>query len=116
MALKTWDQYVREANRKPVTLRLPGGKTVKAEYFDGARATAFNIAQYQGKKHDALVALFGEKDGETVWDLLQGAPLGVYDRLIEDVLVEFGLREAAKEPADEKELAAESGKSETSSN
>lgn len=91
MALKTWDQYVKEASRKPLTLKLPGRESVTITMPTELAIAEYNAATRVGDGERQLKALLGEENGAKVLELGKIAPATTLTAVINDVLAEFGL-------------------------
>lgn len=91
MALKSWDQYVKDADHEPLSMELPGGETLTIAMPSAQQIANFNAAQFAGNGEDALKALLGAKNGAKVGRMGKDAPAGVLGAIVNDVLTEFGL-------------------------
>jgi hypothetical protein len=89
--LKGWDVYVRDCQRDPVELPLPGDEVITVTMPTGGRTRAFNRAMRAGDETALVTALFGEKDGRRILDLYEDAPGNVLTEVVNDVLREFGM-------------------------
>lgn len=91
MALKAWDQYVKDASREPLIFPLPGGESITIPMPSGQQVADFNSAQLRGQGEDALKALLGARNAAKVIKLGKEAPARTLDAFVADVLTEFGL-------------------------
>lgn len=91
MALKTWDQYVKDADHKPLSLKLPGRETLTITMPTEQAIAEYNAATRVGDGERQLKALLGEENGAKVVELGKNAPAKTLTAFINDVLTEFGL-------------------------
>lgn len=91
MALKTWDQYVKDADHEPLSLELPGGEVLTITMPTETQLAEFNAAQLSGNGEESLKALLGPKNGAKVIKLGKAAPALTLGGLVKDILDEFGL-------------------------
>lgn len=91
MALKAWDQYVTDTTREPVELPFKRSK-LSITFPTDDQVRAFNAARFTGNTEAALLALLGDTNGAKVYEAGKTAPYGALDALMNDVLIEFGLR------------------------
>lgn len=92
MALQSWNQYVADANREPQTLSISDTESLTITMPTEEQARAYNAALRTGNDVAKVKALLGDDNGGKILALSAGAPVGALDHLLNDVLVEFGLR------------------------
>lgn len=91
---KSWDDYVREAQRPPLELELPGGEVIVINQPTGEHAMAINTGLRLNDPEVVAPALFGENGGPKVMELYRTAPGPVFMAIAADIFREFNLSPA----------------------
>lgn len=87
---KRWDTYVKEADRDPVELELTDGSVITIPF---PRKRTIDIVNKGGRSDDDafVVGLLGKEQGQRLLADAVDAPAGALQRMLGDVMVEFGL-------------------------
>ena len=89
--LKPWDQYVQDAQREPVVLPVGPGDELTIQMPSGGAVRRMGRALAANDLDAVVRELFGEAAGNRILTLFDDAPAGTLNKLVEDVMGEFGL-------------------------
>jgi hypothetical protein len=114
---RDWDTYVRDAGREPVELELPDGDVITIQH-PPKKKIDWITKKARASDDDFAIALMGEEQANKLLALAADKPAGVIQRLLGDVMVEFGLwtRNPFEPDADESVLDEEIANLDGSSN
>lgn len=90
---KTWDNYVREAERPPLEFEITDGEVIEIHQPTGADSIAINNGLRLNDPTIIAPALFGE-NGDRILELWRAAPGSVFMELVADIFREFNLSSA----------------------
>jgi hypothetical protein len=88
--LKGWDTYAKEADRPPLALPLGDGETATIAFPRKAAVDKVSNPTLRVGSRKFACALLGDELGERLWTDAQDKPAGALERLLGDVMVEFG--------------------------
>lgn len=94
--LKSWDQYVQDAQRDPQIMQLSDGSVLTFNMPTTGAIERMNDAQQKGDVKLALAELLGNDNASKVLALAEDAPFGALQELLKDVLAGFGLETAGE--------------------
>jgi len=85
-----WDTYTKEAAREPVELEMPDGEILTIPFPSKRTIDLVNKAR-RSDDDQFVLALMGAEQGRKLLDAAIDAPAGALQRMLGDVMVEFGL-------------------------
>jgi hypothetical protein len=89
--LQPWDQYVADAAREPVELPITADEVLTIQMPSGGALRRMSRALGDNDLDTVMRELLGEQAGNRVLELFDSAPAGTLNKLVEDVMGEFGL-------------------------
>lgn len=92
-AVPQWDVYVSEVKKdlKPWRMQLPDGEILEVDCPVSDKLDELSQAQLRGDSMGMLVAVFGADTATKLMRLTAGEPWPVRLRLVDDVMIHFGM-------------------------
>lgn len=86
-----WNEYVKEAEKPPLEIELPDGRTAKVEAPTGEQvAEAQELARVGAGVKDQIKVICGDASDDLL-PLMMEAPAGAMNEFFEDVMKHFGM-------------------------
>jgi hypothetical protein len=89
--LKSFDQYVTEAQREALELPLPSGDTVEVHFPTGRQQKAFRNALRAEDTDSCIAALFGDEQAQQLITLFDDAPGDLLLTILKDMGEAWGV-------------------------
>ncbi len=86
---KTWDQYVKEADKVPFELPVSADKTIIVKTPSGEQLMKAQALGERGLVKDQLAIICGDAADDII-PLVKAAPGGAMGELISDIMAHFG--------------------------
>jgi hypothetical protein len=87
---RNWDGYIKEARKPPVELELPDGSVITIEHPSKKKIDRIT-KKARASDDDFAIALMGKEQAAPLLELAAEAPAGALQRMLGDVMVEFGI-------------------------
>jgi len=89
--LKSFEQYVAEAQREPLEIPLPSGDTIEVHFPTGRQQKAFRNALRAEDSDSCIAALFGDEKAQELIALFDDAPGDLILTILKDMGEAWGV-------------------------
>jgi len=89
--LKSFEQYMLEAQREPLELPLPSGDVVEVHFPTGKQQKAFRAALRAEDSDSCIAALFGDEKAQELVTLFDSAPGDLLLTILKDMGEAWGV-------------------------